>query len=246
MPDPAPLPLILVGGVHGDRHGFRRTLHFLETFQPDLVLVELSPFGKSFRDRNRRTLQQTFAHNLLLAARHVHLSLREALLHPEIKVIRRQLALPFEYRAARRFVRNTGNRLALVDSSLFSRRMIAHWPELISSSNLSSLLLLAPDTRPTSAQTYERAAQLICQELTPPAFTGEWRWQTSDALWQRREQFLATRIRSTLRETAPWRATYLGGWQHLTGAGPSPTLRELLGLDRNSCWLLDRGFLQSS
>ena len=111
MPDPAPLPLILVGGVHGDRHGFRRTLHFLETFQPDLVMVELSPFGKAFRDRNRRTLQQTFAHNLLLAARHVHLSLREALLHPEIKVIRRQLALPFEYRAALRFVRNTGNRL---------------------------------------------------------------------------------------------------------------------------------------
>jgi len=239
LPDPAILPLILVGGVHGDRHGFRRTLHFLETFQPDLVLVELSPFGKAFRDRNRRTLQQTFAHNLLLAARHVHLSLREALLHPEIRSIRRQLALPFEYRAARRFVRNTGNRLALVDSSLFSRRMIAHWPELISSSNLSSLLLLAPDTRPTPAQTYERAAQLICQELTPPAFTGERRWQ-------KREQFLAARIRSALRETAPWRAAYLGGWQHLTGAGPAPTLRELLGLDRHSCWLLDRGFLQSS
>ncbi len=245
MPDPAPLPLILVGGVHGDQHGFRRTLHFLETFQPDLVLVELSPFGKAFRDRNRRTLQQTFAHNLLLAARHVHLSHREALLHPEIKSVRRQLALPFEYRAARRFVRNTGNRLALVDSSLFSRRMIAHWPELISSSNLSSLLL-SPDTRPTPAQTYEWAARHICQGLNPLAFTGERWWQTRDPLWQRREQFLATRIRSALRETAPSRAAYLGGWQHLTGTGPYPTLRELLGLDRNSCWLLDRGFLQSS
>ena len=121
--------LILVGAVHGDDRGFVRTARFLDSFQPDFIFVELSPYAKTFRERNQLTLQRTLSENLRIVSKQRGLLFKDALTHPEIKAIRRQLSLPHEYRAARHFVRATASGLALVDYSPLSRRMIQLWPE---------------------------------------------------------------------------------------------------------------------
>lgn len=232
-----------MGSVHGDERGFRHTVGFLYSFQPDLVLVELSPYGKVFRERHQRALQQKLKENLAIATGNTNLTFREALTHPEIKAIRRQLALPFEHRAARRFCQNTGSPLVLVDYSPFSRRMIRHWPELLSSGNLSSLLTLPEGNRPAPATTYELAARTIREEHPWLVNCLESHSSDPDSLWQKRERFMAARIGSALKRFRPRRAVYLGGWQHLTIGGSFPSLRELLGLEHASCCLLDRGFI---
>lgn len=232
-----------MGSVHGDERGFERTLRLLGSLQPDLVLVELSPYGKAFRNRQHHTLQRTLNHNLSLAANLTSLTFRQALRHPEIKAIRRQLALPFEYRAARRYSPATVSALALVDSSRFSRKMIESWQELLSVSNLASLLTLPEDGRLSPEESYERAARTIrevhpwLQHLSGNDSSG------ADPLWEERERYMAGRIRRVWEKSASRKVVYLGGWQHLVANGPFPTLRDLLGIDLKSCYLLDRGSL---
>ena len=235
--------LILVGAVHGDDRGFVRTARFLQSFQPDFIFVELSPYAKAFRERNQFTLQQRLNQNLRMAAKQCGLHFKDALTHPEIKAIRRQLSLPLEYRAARQFVRATEASLALVDYSPFSRRMIQLWPELLTSENLASLLRLPRDGRPEVARIYDLAARSIRGESPLLAGFVESEDDEPDSLWEKRERHLANAIRSTMQNLHPAKAVYLGGWRHLTPGGSFPSLRELLGIEISQCYLLDRGFL---
>lgn len=233
-----------MGGVHGDKRGLVRTLRFLHSFQPDLLLVELSPYGKAFRERHQRALLKTLAQNLIIAAMSSHVSLREALLHPEITAIRRQIALPFEYRAARRYAQFADSPLLLVDYSSFSRRMISHWPELLSAQNLSSLLTLDTNLRHAPAATYDLAARAIQQAQPSLADGFGCNCSSANPLWKTRERFLAARMRAALKRFGPRRAVYLGGWQHLTTGGNFPSLRVLLQLAQEApVYLLDRGYL---
>lgn len=236
------LPLILVGSVHGDELGFQRAFSFLSAFRPEVVFVELSPYAKVFRDRHRSTLQQTLTLNLRNAARQCGLALREALSHPEIRAVRRQLALPFEYRAARRFAQATGSALSLVDYSPFSRELLELWPELVSKDNLALLLTLPHDHRLSSSRTYELAARAIGGADPLAAVLLGSRTSGMSPFMEKRERFMADRIRSVLKAQAPHKAAYLGGWEHLTVAGTSSSLRKLLGLEHTPCYLLDRGF----
>jgi hypothetical protein len=235
--------LILVGTVHGDHRGFLRIMRFLQSFHPDLILVELSPYAKTYRDRNQVTLLRTLSQNLRIAAKQCGLLCKDALIHPEIEAIGRQLALPFEYRAARRFSRATGSCLALVDYSRFSRRMIRLWPELLTTENLASLLRLPRDGRPALTETYDLAARTIRAERLPIADIIESNDDQPDALWEKREHHLAASIRGLLQNHHPEKAVYLGGWRHLAQGGNFPSLRELLEIEASQCYLLDRGFL---
>ena len=237
-----PLPT-LAGTVHSDERGFERALYFLSSFQPDLVFVELSPYAKVFRDRHQCTLQRTLNFNLKIAAKDCGLTLREALRHPEIRAVRRQLALPFEYRAARRFSEATGSMLSLVDYSPFSRKLIGLWPELLSPGNLALLLTLPRDSRVSTSRSYELAARIILKADPLMADLDESRNTDTSPFWEKRERFMAARIRSVLKKRVPRKAVYLGGWQHLTVGGSFPSLRELLGLEHTPGYLLDRGFL---
>jgi hypothetical protein len=235
--------LTLVGTVHGDHQGFARTACLLRLLQPDLVIVELSPYAKTFRDSNQISLQRTLNRNLRAAASGCGLPFGRALAHPEIKAIRRQLVLPFEYRAARRFSQASGSNLSLVDYSPFSRKMINMWPEMLSSTNLAFLLSLPRDVRPPVAKMYDWAAGTIRGKAHSPASMVERADAEAELIWEQREGRMAHLIRSILHRTRPLRAVHLGGWQHLAVGGSFPSLRELLGIELGQCYLLDRGFL---
>lgn len=232
-----------MGAVHGDDRGFVRTARLLQSFQPDFIFVELSPYAKAFRERNQLTLQRTLSQNLRMAAKQCGLFFKDALTHPEIKAIRRQLSLPLEYRAARHFVRATASGLALVDYSPFSHRMIQLWPEMLTCENLASLLRLPRDGRPEVSRTYDLAARSIRGESPLMAGFIESDDDAPDSLWEKRERHLADAIRSILQHHRASKAVYLGGWRHLTPGGSFPSLRELLGIEISQCYLLDRGFL---
>jgi hypothetical protein len=240
---PSHSKLILVGTVHADRHGFARTARLLLSLQPDLVFVELSPFGKSFRSSNKVALQGILNHNLKEAAGKCGLPLKHALTHPEIQAVRRQIVLPFEYRAAWRYSRASGVELVLVDFSPFSRRMISSWPEMISSENMVTLLSLPRDSRLAITKVYDLAARGILGGSSIIAGIAEAGGAGTDPLWKKRERHMAAVIRSMLQSRHPKKSLHLGGWHHLTVGGCFSSLRELLRIDLCQCYLLDRGFL---
>ncbi len=178
--------LILLGTVHRDPAGYRKMKDFLQRLQPDAVLLEMSPYAAAFRKNRGPALVATFRKNLREASEACGLPLRNAIRHPEVAAIGRQLALPFEYRAASAYVsgvrgtrsrdaKHAGNgnaKLFLVDRSSFSRRMIAAWPELISVENLKALLAMDFPAGPSIDKAYERAWREIHGAGRPRAGEG--------------------------------------------------------------------------
>jgi len=231
--------LFLVGTVHGDPNGFRRSLRLLQFLKADLILVELSPFALSFRQAHQQHFQQAFRSNLEKAAESCSIPIKDGLRHPEITAIRRQISLPFEYRAASKYALRNEATLIPVDYSVFSRRWIETWPELISIENLVSLLSLPPHARSVES-IYKAAASRIAsdtqREVDRLIEKGKW----TEKLWEERERFMGEQVLKALQEFWPERAVFLGGWWHLTLSGTTPTLRTILGVPSKRCYLLNQ------
>ncbi|MGV8073404.1 MAG: hypothetical protein AB2L11_02420 [Syntrophobacteraceae bacterium] len=232
--------LNLLGTVHGDSKGYPRAIRFFEQLQPDLILIEFSPFARLFRKRHLRSYQRTLAANIRKAAGQCGISFKEALRRPEIEAIRRQIAYPFEYRAAAVFANRTHTRLLLVDYSAFSMKWILTWPELISAENLANLLA-ETSRRISHKDTYGMAAGSIRDRSIHSASHLIHLGMKADPMWEVRERFMAKQIRRALAVFNPLRPVYIGGWQHLTKGGNIPTLRDLLGVEASRCRLLDGG-----
>lgn len=226
--------LMLLGTVHSDRRGFARTRAFLETYGPDLVLVEISPFGVEFRKKHSVELRKTLRERVGIVDKKLGISHAAALRHSRIADIYRQFGLPFEYRAAATYAKKAAIEVLTVDSSDFSREWIATWPEMISEENIE-LLLGLESTAPRTSALYARAAREIAEGPSGPALHG-----TDAGIWQKREEYMAAQMVSALERFHPARPVYLGGWWHLTWGGSVRTLREILGVLAGGCVLVDR------
>jgi hypothetical protein len=239
LPLPARQGLVLLGTVHSDPTGFRELCRFLDCYKPDCIFVELSPYGLRFRLRHRRTLHRTLFQNLRQACAHARVSWKDAICHPEIVSIRRQIGLPSEYRAAVRYAAQTGSRIFPVDYSRFSRKWLASWPELLSPKNLALLLSLSPAPRSVS-RIYDSAAVAMGGATPRSPENAALHGVSTDPLWAEREIHMAKAITSLCKIFSPQKPVYLGGWWHLTPCGDAPTLRDILKIPPARCLLLDR------
>jgi hypothetical protein len=231
----------LLGTVHGDPRGCKRLHRFLQGFKPDLLLVELSPFAWTIRKAYRHSLHRTLNENIRQAARISNLDWRQAFAHPEVQAIRRQIAMPFEFRACHHYARTNNKWMFLIDRSDFSVALVSHWSELLSITNLT-LLLSLPATRKQQAvaNQYRRAHRLVHSPPPPqtcilPSSSAE----SSEDRWLDREFSLAERIRSIIDAIVPARCVYVGGWEHLGNQADPPNLRSLLGVCVEQCHLLN-------
>ncbi|MCE5335805.1 MAG: hypothetical protein LLG06_14580 [Desulfobacteraceae bacterium] len=233
--------LILLGTVHSDPMGFARTRDFLDTCLPDLILLELSPFALSYRKEHAPFLLKTLRENLRIAAGKMGVEFSRSIRHPRIAPIFRQISLPFEYRAARKYSRKTGTIVIPVDYSGFSREWIGTWPELISTGNLEQLLREDEIVQDASEQYWLAARRIDSAKPVRLLPAG-----SDSALWQEREHHLAGEITREIERRRPARPLYLGGWTHLVHSEGWQSLRDILGIPRSRCLLLDRFLLQST
>ena len=229
--------LRLVGTVHGDPGGFKELKKLLESLKPDLIFVELSPFAWAFRKRHQVCFQKTLHNNLMRAAQRLHLPFRDALRHPHITAIRRQISLPFEYRAASSYALAHKAHLFPVDDSLFSQEWIRSWPELVSVENLS-VLLRSSLSIPPMEEAYRSASSQIRNKKGTSLWSLPGRSGQEKEMWEKRERHMASQIEKTLFALHSAEAVYVGGWWHLTSNETLPTLRDLLGIGSPRCILL--------
>jgi hypothetical protein len=230
----------LLGTVHGDPRGCKRLQRFLQGFKPDLLLVELSPFAWAIRKTYRHSLHRTLSENIRQAARVSNLDWRQAFAHPEVQAIRRQIAMPFEFRASHHYARTNNKWMVLIDRSDFSVALVSHWSELLSITNLTLLLSLpATRKRQSVANQYRRAHRLVHspppETDIPPRSAFGW----PEGRWLDREFSLAERIRSIIDAIVPARCVYVGGWEHLGNLADPPSLRSILGVCVEQCHLLN-------
>ncbi len=192
--------LILIGTVHGDPQGYERAMKLLRHVKPELVTVEVSRFSLRYRQRLQARWQRLLAQGLaeLPAGAAGHLAIRRLLA---------QVAMPFEVRAARDYVRLAGIPWRPLDAGDLSRRHLPRYAsELLSPDNLHALLDTEDEPLEDFVAREYRRAQLAC--CRPP-----WRLLGMDPETVRRERLQARRLRGYLGKYG--RVVHLGGWEHL-------------------------------
>jgi hypothetical protein len=214
--------LILIGGVHRDPRGAVKLRKLLAEERPVALAVEVSPYGLFYRQRNSRQLRRRLIRRVKRLARNLKVSWPD---WGQINAIQIQLAIPFEYRMAQKYCRDTGAALACIDSSFWSKGWIhEHWQRLLSSENLEILLKCSPATLAEEVEReYKIAAHLLNEQeqSLASAFTRAW---SADSLWQQREMELAQVLEETYARVRKGRVAYVGGWQHLLRPSTGGTL----------------------
>ena len=214
--------LLLIGAVHRDPHGAVKLRNLLADERPVALAVEVSPYGLFYRQRNSRYLRRRLIRKVKRLTGNFRVSWRD---WGQINAIEIQLAVPFEYRMAQKYCRDTGAALACIDSSLWSKGWIhKHWQQMLSSENLEILLECSPVTLAEEVEReYKVAAHLLNkqEQSLASAFTRAW---SADPLWQQREMELAQGLEETYAGVQEGRVAYVGGWQHLLRPSTGGTL----------------------
>jgi hypothetical protein len=157
-----------------------------------------------------------------------------------MQAIRRQIALPFEFRASYEYARSQNKWFLLIDRSDFSVRLLAHWSDLLSVSNVAFLLTHPASGEPRTAMShYRRARRLVYPIPSQTSAMTDVADGGAESHWLEREYSLAERIRSAVAAIVPSRCVYVGGWEHLRYQVEPLSLRRLLGVTSGQCHLLD-------
>ena len=197
----------MVGAVHRDPRGREKLLALLRRERPSVVSVEISPYGRVFRERYAAVLRRILRENLLRIHQEERRPWKEILSHAAIQGIFLLLKGPYEWQAARSYVLETGGELEDVDLSRVSEEKLSHLPSIISRENLSTLLRLSfPSLAEQVKDQYRRARFLYSH----PAAV----WlQDRDS--EERDSAMAGKIRRLLCRAEGKKVAHIGGWEHL-------------------------------
>lgn len=239
-PNPLFANLILLGTVHRDPLGMARLAQFYRTYVPDCILLEFSRHGLDFRLENQSRLHKSLKDNLRQVSLESGVSLKALIKHPQVAAIRRQISLPFEFRASRQYSMAKGIPVCLIDRSDFSRQWIRAWPELIAPQNLRFLVSTQLRAQGSCSCQYEQAAFLM--RIVRPGHSRCCLKASfsKDVVRVKRERHLARKVEAILRRWQPGRPVFVGGWQHVVPGQYQPALRDYLNAQAHQCILLDR------
>ncbi|NDY42158.1 hypothetical protein G3N55_04770 [Dissulfurirhabdus thermomarina] len=219
----APGPeLILVGTVHLDPRGPEALEALLLRLPARVFTVEISAFSVRYREAVERAWSRRLAGSLAAlppAARG----------HAGIRLVRRQIRMPFEWEVTRRVARRLGRPCIPVDSGALSRRELPRWEaELLSPENLAALVTGPDYDLEARIGSHYREALRTLEGGEPPDPAGASGGDpvTGFSGWAERERRVARRIRRILARCGP--LVHVGGWEHLRTGAPWPTLARLL------------------
>ncbi len=213
-PGASPNQLFLIGTVHGDPQGYDRAGKLLGRLRPQVVTVEISPFSVRYRQWQERRWRAQLTQALS------HLP-PEAGEHPALRRLAAQVALPFEYRAARDYSRSHGASCHLLDLGEVARRHLPRYGrELLTPANIRALWEAGGEAEPDwVAGEFRRARQ--ARHRPDWRLPGPDRGQTL-----KRERLMARRLRRLIKQGR--RVAHLGGWEHLLPWREEAGLTDLL------------------
>lgn len=189
----------MLGLIHRAKEGPSLLKDWLSRLRPELVTVEVSNYGLTFR----KTYGEQYKRMILEAAE--RLKLRGLEIDERAK---RQLLsffdIPYEFAVPEEYAKTNGAYLFPVDMGLFSYLYLRRVERCIRTSELESLLkegTVMEDER-------EKTRARLCFERGIRTFE-------YTAEMAHRDRFMARRIRSLVRLLGPETAVHICGWQHL-------------------------------
>jgi hypothetical protein len=198
--------VILVGTVHLDPEGRARLFALLHALRPSVVTIEVSRYAIEFRrGRGSAMLRRLEA-------------FRDpaGLLPPALQAVEAQLALPFEYAAAKAYARESGARVLPVGDGRTSRALLCKVEaELVAPANLAALAALrGPDLAASVRCEWSRAMH-------------DWDRERGPVTPSRVEERLAARVRRAAAHCRGRVLVHAGGWEHVAGLALALALADL-------------------
>jgi hypothetical protein len=198
---PASAGLVLVGTVHHDPHGYDKLQRLLAVVQPDIITLELSPYGRGFRTKHSLKLTQRILSQIPEAAgREPPAPNTESRDHlpAALEQLLATITFPFEYRAVRDYAATRSVPLYCIDLSHVSRRKLCMLKaEALTNHNIKMLLALPDKELPDSVtMCYKRAAALWSEHQGCP------RRILLDEAWSETDWSLTRTGRSAFIDTA--------------------------------------------
>ena len=219
---------VLIGTVHHDPRGYKKLYALLTALKPDLITLELSPYGRGFRTKNQTKLSRKLL-ALYKKARAVNthhtVSDESGQLPSPIQSLVCTLNYPFEFLAARDYAHACRVPFYCIDLSPVSRqKMLILKLETFSIINISALLILPDKNLQESVNLCYKKAQNIWQSdncIQKAAVT-----QHSAVV--EREKHMSRRIRNLVRRHPDKKLAHIGGWEHFTENADCITIYQLL------------------
>jgi hypothetical protein len=223
--------LVLVGTVHHDPHGYDKLQRVLAVVQPDIITLELSPYGRGFRTKHSRKLSQRILSRIPAVAGREHPAPgTESRYHlpAALEQLLATITFPFEYRAARDYAATRCVPLYCIDLSHISRHMVRMLKtEALTNRNIKMLLALPDKELQDSVNMcYKRAAAVWqehpgCQRLP---------YLAVDPSAVERDEHMSRRLRNLCKRLPKKTIVHIAGWEHCAN---SAGLLDLYGLLRD-------------
>ena len=220
--------LVLIGTVHHDLRGYEKLSALLSVLKPDIITLELSPYGRGFRTKQQQRLSQKllalYAKTCGINPDHDNSAERWPL-PSSVQSLLCTLNYPFEFLAARDYTYAHKVPLYCIDLSSVSRQKTRTLKrEALSISNLKALLTL-PDKNfqesvdlcyKKAQRTWDAGTFITKAAIVPPAIDNE------------REQHMSRRIKNLRRRHPDKKLVHIGGWEHLIAHAACTTMYEQL------------------
>jgi hypothetical protein len=189
---------VMLGVIHGDRDGKALLEGWLESTRPDMVTLEFSHYGLTFRQALAGALRRK-AGEAIDELRAEGLRIDDAALDALFSYI----DLPLEFTAASGYCDRRGAHLFLVDMDRFSSASLRRMDELIAKENLRMLL----ESDQCKGGRQKAMARLFFEkDIKTFPYTEEMRL---------RDRHMSERIGHLVKRHAPLRVVHICGWQHL-------------------------------
>ena len=232
--------LFLIGTVHHDPRGYKKLYAQLSALKPDLITLELSPYGRGFRTKNHKRLSRRLLSLYKKAFGvnpHHDVSPESVLLPSPVQSLVYTLNYPFEFLAARDYAHSCRVPFYCIDLSHVSRQMMHMLKrETLSINNISMLLTLPYKNLQESVDLCYKKAQYIwdakaCMEKAAVM---------QHAADMKREKHMSRRIKNLVKRHPDKKLVHIGGWEHFTRDAGCTTMYELLrGLSPERMLLTD-------
>jgi len=233
--------LFLIGTVHHDPRGYEKLYALLSALKPDLITLELSPYGRGFRTKHRnklsRKLLSVYKKARAIVSQH-DVSSERGLPPSPVQALLCTINYPFEFLAARDYAHACRVPFYCIDLSHVSRqKMLILKREALSINNINMLLTLPDKNLQESVDLCYKKAQNIWHADN----CGQKAAVTQQvAAVVEREKHMSRRIKNLVKQHPDKKLVHIGGWEHFTGDAGCTTMYELLrGLSPERILLTD-------
>ncbi len=223
-------PITLIGTVHLDIEAASNLYELLRPLRPACIAVEISAFSVRYRWR----MEGRWLKRLAVLSERLPAASRD---HVKLRLLRRQLSMPFEWVVAERYASENNILIIPVDSGEISRRELPCWnSKLLSEENLRFLVSTEDESLEAHfSDHYSKAHRLLRQ---PERISMAYYQLVFDESWCKREELLVRRVSNLSKRFRP--LVYIGGWMHLINLPLQVTLASRLEKHRIKRFLITR------